>query len=178
MAGEANKPSWSMTQEEGRTWWLRLPALGHRRLLQARVRRSPPRREGHHCDRVSPPGACVVRPRSHPHRADLTDNGSCFRADAFARSLLGSRHQRITPYTPRHNGKVERCNRILVDEFLRARPWLQNNSALRRSRSGTSTTTITAHTAPWETGHQLLHYVAVSPTSWPRTTDPTPSAAS
>lgn len=54
----------------------------------------------------------------------VTDNGSCYRADAFARSLLGSRHQRITPYTPRHNGKVERCNRILVDEFLCARPWL------------------------------------------------------
>jgi transposase len=32
----------------------------------------------------------------------VTDNGACYRADAFARALLGSRHQRITPYTPRH----------------------------------------------------------------------------
>ncbi|MET8567548.1 IS481 family transposase [Streptomyces sp. NPDC004783] len=53
----------------------------------------------------------------------VTDNGSCYRADAFARALLGSRHQRIAPYTPRHNGKVERYNRILAEEFLYARTW-------------------------------------------------------
>lgn len=29
----------------------------------------------------------------------VTDNGSWYRADAFARSLLEARHQRITPYT-------------------------------------------------------------------------------
>ncbi|WP_406163829.1 IS481 family transposase [Streptomyces sp. NBC_00882] len=53
----------------------------------------------------------------------VTDNGSCYRADTFTRSLLGSRHQRITPYTPRHNGKVERYNRILAEEFLYAHSW-------------------------------------------------------
>ncbi|WP_430335613.1 IS481 family transposase [Rhodococcus sp. ACT016] len=53
----------------------------------------------------------------------VTDNGACYRAEAFARALLGSRHQRITPYTPRHNGKVERYNRILSEEFLYARTW-------------------------------------------------------
>lgn len=53
----------------------------------------------------------------------VTDNGSCYRADAFTRALLGSRHQRIAPYTPRHNGKVERYNRILAEEFLYARTW-------------------------------------------------------
>ncbi|MFI1161919.1 IS481 family transposase [Streptomyces sioyaensis] len=53
----------------------------------------------------------------------VTDNGSCYRADAFARALLNSRHQRITPYTPRHNGKGERYNRILAEEFLYARLW-------------------------------------------------------
>lgn len=30
----------------------------------------------------------------------VTDNGACYRAEAFARAHLGSRHQRITPYTP------------------------------------------------------------------------------
>jgi len=53
----------------------------------------------------------------------VTDNGACYRADAFGRALLGSRHQRITPYTPRQNGKVERYNRSLAEEFLYAREW-------------------------------------------------------
>ncbi|MBO0882483.1 MAG: IS481 family transposase [Mycobacterium sp.] len=53
----------------------------------------------------------------------VTDNGACYRADAFAKALLGSRHQRITPYTPRHNGKVERYNRIISEEFLYAHTW-------------------------------------------------------
>ncbi len=34
----------------------------------------------------------------------VTDNGACYRADDFARATLGAHHQRITPYTPRHNG--------------------------------------------------------------------------
>jgi transposase InsO family protein len=53
----------------------------------------------------------------------VTDNGSCYRAADFATVLDGARHQRITPYTPRHNGKVERYNRILAEEFLYARTW-------------------------------------------------------
>ncbi|AXY49427.1 MULTISPECIES: IS481 family transposase [Rhodococcus] len=58
----------------------------------------------------------------HIHRI-VTDNGSCYRAKDFAKVLHGARHQRITPYTPRHNGKVERYNRILAEEFLYARTW-------------------------------------------------------
>ncbi|KQW17222.1 IS481 family transposase [Streptomyces sp. Root369] len=57
----------------------------------------------------------------------VTDNGACYRAGTFARSLLGARHQRITPYTPRHNGKVERYNRIIAEEFLYARSWLSED---------------------------------------------------
>ncbi|NKY54559.1 IS481 family transposase, partial [Nocardia vermiculata] len=53
----------------------------------------------------------------------VTDNGSCYRAADFAAALRGARHQRIRPYTPRHNGKVERYNRILTEEFLYAREW-------------------------------------------------------
>lgn len=53
----------------------------------------------------------------------VTDNGACYRADAFARALLGAEHKRIKPYTPKHNGKVERYNRILAEEFLYARTW-------------------------------------------------------
>lgn len=60
---------------------------------------------------------------NHIHRL-VTDNGACYRANDFATVLRGARHQRITPYTPRHNGKVERYNRILAEEFLYAHVWL------------------------------------------------------
>ena len=53
----------------------------------------------------------------------VTDNGSCYRAHDFAQALHGARHKRIRPYTPKHNGKVERYNRILTEEFLYARTW-------------------------------------------------------
>ncbi len=50
----------------------------------------------------------------------VTDNGACYRSKAFAEAARPARQQRITPYTPRHNGKVERYNRILAEEFLYA----------------------------------------------------------
>jgi transposase InsO family protein len=56
----------------------------------------------------------------------VTDNGSCYRAGAFLQALnsLGVNvHQRIRPFTPRHNGKVERYHRILAEELLYARAW-------------------------------------------------------
>ncbi|APE36427.1 IS481 family transposase [Nocardia mangyaensis] len=70
---------------------------------------------------------------THIHRI-VTDNGSCYRAHDFAKVLRGARHQRIRPYTPRHNGKVERYQRILAEEFLYARAWtsdLQRSQALQ-----------------------------------------------
>ncbi|CCH32975.1 Transposase [Saccharothrix espanaensis DSM 44229] len=58
----------------------------------------------------------------HIHRV-VTDNGSRHRAHDFAKALLGARHQCIRAHTPRHNGKVERYNRILTEEFPHARTW-------------------------------------------------------
>ena len=48
----------------------------------------------------------------------VTDNGANYRARTFTATItsLAPRHQRIRPYTPRHNGKVERYNRILAEE--------------------------------------------------------------
>lgn len=58
---------------------------------------------------------------AHIHRV-VTDNGACYRSGDFAR-IVGrrTRHQKTKPYTPRHNGKVERYQRILAEELLYAR---------------------------------------------------------
>lgn len=53
----------------------------------------------------------------------ITDNGACYRSNIFAAALSGAEHRRTKPYTPKHNGKVERYNRIIAEEFLYARAW-------------------------------------------------------
>jgi len=55
----------------------------------------------------------------------VTDNGANYRAKDFARVIAAtaSRHQYIRPYTPRHNGKVERYNRTIANELLYSRIW-------------------------------------------------------
>jgi transposase InsO family protein len=55
----------------------------------------------------------------------VTDNGANYRAAVFVRSVISraSRHQRTKPYTPQHNGKVERYQRIPAKELLYARKW-------------------------------------------------------
>ena len=53
----------------------------------------------------------------------ITDNRSCYRPADFTASLGKSRHQRIRPYTPKHNGKVERYNCILAEELLYSREY-------------------------------------------------------
>ncbi len=65
-----------------------------------------------------------------------TDNGANYTAKDFTRTVegLASRHQRIRPYTPRHNGKVERYNRLLTDEVLYALPYA--NEQARREAIG------------------------------------------
>jgi transposase InsO family protein len=49
----------------------------------------------------------------------VTDNGAGYRSGVFAHAVgdVGP-HQRIRPFTPRHNGKVERYQRILAEELL------------------------------------------------------------
>jgi len=54
----------------------------------------------------------------------LTDNGSCYRSHAF-KDALGPdiTHKRTRPYRPQTNGKVERFNRTMLEEWAYAHPY-------------------------------------------------------
>ena len=53
--------------------------------------------------------------------AVMTDNGACYRSRAFAAALgTGVKHRFTRPYRPQTNGKVERFNRTLAQEWAYA----------------------------------------------------------
>jgi transposase InsO family protein len=56
-------------------------------------------------------------------QALLTDNGSAYRSRAFAQTCTqtGVRHRFTRPYHPQTNGKVERFNRTLLEEWAYVR---------------------------------------------------------
>jgi transposase InsO family protein len=58
-------------------------------------------------------------------RAVLTDNGSCYRSHIWRDTLRDAQitHKRTRPYRPQTNGKVERFNRTLLDEWAYDRPY-------------------------------------------------------
>jgi transposase InsO family protein len=64
----------------------------------------------------------------------LTDNGSCYRARVFTKELIaaGVVHTKTRPYRPQTNGKVERYNRTLLNEWAYARPY---RSEVARTRA-------------------------------------------
>jgi transposase InsO family protein len=55
----------------------------------------------------------------------LTDNGSCYRSHLWRDTLTtaGITHKRTRAYRPQTNGKVERYNRTLLDEWAYAQPY-------------------------------------------------------
>ena len=67
-------------------------------------------------------------------RAVLTDNGSCYRSQRWLQEITagGAVAWRTRPYRPQTNGKVERFNRTLLDEWAYARAY--SSEAARRRR--------------------------------------------
>ena len=63
----------------------------------------------------------------------MTDNGSAFRSRRYARALrlLGIKHRRTRPYTPKTNGKAERFIQSSIREWAYATPF--NSSAERQA---------------------------------------------
>jgi transposase InsO family protein len=61
-------------------------------------------------------------------RALMSDNGSCYVAAAYGRTLaqLGIQHHRTRPYRPRTNGKAERLIQTLLNEWAYARVYGSN----------------------------------------------------
>ena len=64
----------------------------------------------------------------------LTDNGPGYKSHDWATRCaeLDLRHSRIRPYRPQTNGKVERFNRTLLDEWAYVRPYRSEAERLRR----------------------------------------------
>jgi transposase InsO family protein len=64
----------------------------------------------------------------------MTDNGSGYRAHAFANTCreLGIRHLLTRPYTPRTNGKAERFIQTLLREWAYARPYRTSHQRTKR----------------------------------------------
>ena len=58
----------------------------------------------------------------------LSDNGACYRSGLWRETCaeLGVIHKRTRPYTPKTNGKVERFNRTLLEEWAYVRVYLSD----------------------------------------------------
>jgi transposase InsO family protein len=54
----------------------------------------------------------------------LTDNGGCYRSRLFSEALGPITHRFTRPYRPQTNGKVERFNRTMLEEWAYVRPYL------------------------------------------------------
>lgn len=66
-------------------------------------------------------------------RAVLTDNGPAYRSADFARACVaaGARHHFTRPYRPQTNGKVERFNRTLLEEWAYVRLYRSEQARTR-----------------------------------------------
>jgi hypothetical protein len=57
--------------------------------------------------------------RTSPH----WDNGSCYRSRLFDEVLGQIKHRKTKPYRPQTNGKVERFNRTMLEEWAYVKPY-------------------------------------------------------
>lgn len=63
-------------------------------------------------------------------RQVLTDNGSAYKSNLWKIAMreAGAKHRRTRPHTPRTNGKVERFNQTMKDEWLYVRVYISEEA--------------------------------------------------
>jgi transposase InsO family protein len=64
-------------------------------------------------------------------REVLTDNGNGYRSHVFREAVGRVLHRRTRPYRPQTNGKVERFNRTLLEEWAYVRPYTSERQRTR-----------------------------------------------
>jgi transposase InsO family protein len=81
----------------------------------------------------------------------MTDNGSCYKAFAFARACnrLKLKHIKTRPYTPQTNGKAERFIPTALREWAYARPYATSQHRARQLQPWT-------HAYNWHRPHRSL----------------------
>jgi transposase InsO family protein len=79
----------------------------------------------------------------------MTDNGSCYKAHAFARACkrLKLKHIRTKPYTPTPNGKAERFIQTALREWAYAQPYNTSQERAQQLSPGSMPIIGTAPTA-------------------------------
>jgi transposase InsO family protein len=114
-----------VTSDEGLTNLIPHNKERRRRPLPVGLRRDPARRDQATAAAFWARAAAWFAAHGVPVERVLTDNGACYRSRDFAAALAatGTTHKRTRPYRPQTNGKVERFNRTLLDEWAYARAY-------------------------------------------------------
>ena len=92
-----------------------------------------PDEKGHTCAAFIDRAIAYFTDRGAWVRELMTDNAFCYTHSHATRDVLarhGVRHLHTRPYTPRHNGKVERFNRTLIEEWAYQRLFRSNDERL------------------------------------------------